>query len=303
MIVQKVLSLQITIFLLVAAGFFARKKGMVGAQGQKNINDLVINVILPCNIVKAFLSADTGGKLSAYAAVLLISLGIQLLCLVYGKLAFRRQPQGRKNCLIYGTVCSNAGFLGNPIAEGLYGAQGLVYASFYLIPLRVMMWSAGLPLFSGSSDWRSTVKRVLTHPCIIACEIGIVFMLTGWTLPQGLYGAVSALGSCNTAMSMMVIGMILAQINLKEILDRTALAYSLHRLVIIPALVWLLCSPLPIGRDVVGLCVILAAMPAGATTSILAGKYDMEPEFATKLVVTSTLLSMPTLCLWSMILG
>lgn len=43
-------------------------------------------------------------------------------------------------------------------------------------------------------------------------------------------------------------------------------------------------------------------MPAGATTSILAEKYDMEPEFATKMVIFSTLLSLPSICLWSMVL-
>ena len=47
---------------------------------------------------------------------------------------------------------------------------------------------------------------------------------------------------------------------------------------------------------------ILTAMPAGATTSILAEKYGMESEFATKLVITSTLLSLPTVFLWNLIL-
>ena len=47
---------------------------------------------------------------------------------------------------------------------------------------------------------------------------------------------------------------------------------------------------------------VLAAMPAGATTSILAEKYDMEPAFATKMVIFSTLLSLPTICVWSMLL-
>jgi predicted permease len=45
--------------------------------------------------------------------------------------------------------------------------------------------------------------------------------------------------------------------------------------------------------------VLLAAMPAGATTSILASKYDQDPKFATELVVSSTLLSLPSVALWS----
>ena len=45
-----------------------------------------------------------------------------------------------------------------------------------------------------------------------------------------------------------------------------------------------------------------AAMPAGATTSILGEKYHMEPEFCTKLVIFSTLLSLPSIALWGFLL-
>ena len=43
---EKVLTLQATIFLLVAVGFMLKRIGLIGPQGQKNLNDLVIYVIL-----------------------------------------------------------------------------------------------------------------------------------------------------------------------------------------------------------------------------------------------------------------
>lgn len=46
---KTVLTLQITLFLLIAVGFVVKKMHIVGYQGQKNLNDLVIYVILPCN--------------------------------------------------------------------------------------------------------------------------------------------------------------------------------------------------------------------------------------------------------------
>lgn len=299
---NSVVSLQITIFSLIAVGFFLKRAKIVDDAGQKNINNLVINVILPCNILKAFLSGNANGKLLTYAGILLISLGIQIFSVLYGKAAFRKEPEGRRKCLEYATICSNSGFLGNPVAEGLYGAEGLVLASIYLIPLRIMMWSSGLPIFSGSHDKKQTAKKVLTHPCIIACIIGIVFMVTGWKLPSSVMGVISALGNCNTAMSMLVIGMILEHIDIKEIWDKSVFVYCLHRLLIIPGIVFLVCLMLPVDNMTKGLCVILAAMPAGATTSILAEKYQMQPTFATKLVIVSTLLSLPSLFLWTMIL-
>ena len=149
---------------------------------------------------------------------------------------------------------------------------------------------------------KKTLKKVMTHPCILACVLGIILMVTGLPLPLGLDGAVTAVGNCNTAMSMMVIGMILADIDLKDFWDWTVVKYTVHRLVVIPAVVYIVCSFLPLNKTVLGLCVLLAAMPAGATTSILAEKYQVDSPFATKMVIFSTLLSLPTICLWSIFL-
>ena len=265
-----------------------KKIHIIGPQGQKNINDLVIYLILPCNILHAFTQSAADGNFIKYLEILLISIGIQVFCVIYGKVMFRKEPEGRYKCLQYGTICSNAGFLGNPIAEG--------------IPQRIMMWSSGLAVFSGSSDKMKTLKKVVTHPCILACVLGIILMVTGLPLPPGLDGAVTAVGNCNTAMSMMVIGMILADIDLKDFWDWTVVKYTVHRLVVIPAVVYIACSFLPLNKTVLGLCVLLAAMPAGATTSILAEKYQVDSPFATKMVIFSTLLSLPTICLWSIFL-
>lgn len=127
-------------------------------------------------------------------------------------------------------------------------------------------------------------------------------MLTKVELPSVILTPLQTLGRCNTALSMLVIGMILADIDLKKLVDKTVAAYTVLRLVIIPLIVYVVCLLLPINDVVRGVCVILAAMPAGATTSMLAAKYECDPEFATKLVVFSTVCSIPAIIVWSMIL-
>lgn len=298
----QLLNLQLTLFLLVAVGFLTKKINLVNDQGQKCINTLVLYVVLPCNIVKSFMVDLESGMVRDLTSMMLLSILVQVIFVVYGKILFRKQPAGKKACLQYGTICSNAGFLGNPVAEGVFGSYGLVLASVFLIPMRIMMWSEGLAAFSGTSDRKATLKKVCTHPCILACLLGIILMVTGYRFPSAITSTISSLGSCNTALSMMVIGMILSNIKLKECLDKTVLLYSLHRLVLIPILILLVCMVLPLSTTVKGVCVLLSAMPAGATTSILASRYEMEPEFATKMVIISTILSLPTICLWSIYL-
>ena len=71
------------------------------------------------------------------------------------------------------------------------------------------------------------------------------------------------------------------------------------RLLLIPAVVFLLTLPLPLDPLARNVSVVLSAMPAGTTTVMLAQKYDRNPQFASKLLVGSTLLSMVTIPLLS----
>ena len=46
-----VLILQITMLILIIVGAVIKRIGIISETGQKNINDLVIYLVLPCNIV------------------------------------------------------------------------------------------------------------------------------------------------------------------------------------------------------------------------------------------------------------
>ena len=300
---QALLTLEFSIFTMILVGFLVKRTGIVGDQGEKNITDLVLFVILPCNILNSFMTKLSAELLNDSLWVLGISVAIQGIAVFYGKTVFRREPDSRQINLSYAMICSNAGFLGNPVAEGIYGSTGLMLASIYLIPQRFMMWSVGLAMYSGISDKRMTVKKVLTHPCVVACLIGVVFMVTGTRLPALLLAPVQTLGRCNTAMSMLVIGMILAKIDPRTLIDRSVLWFTIHRLVVFPLGIYILCRLLPVSHTVVGLSVLLAAMPAGATTTMLAAKYDRDPQYATRLVIFSTLCSIPAIALWSILVG
>ena len=300
---KEMIVLQVTIFGIMALGFFLKKRKIVSDRGQREITDLVIDIVLPANIITSFLSKFDGDVLKDCIVIALISLAIQLMSLVYGKVFFRKESEDRFKCLAYGIICSNAGFLGNPVAEGVFGSVGLMLASVYLIPQRIMMWSEGLAIFSGEADRKGTLKKVVTHPCVLACFIGILLMVTQFSLPSVILTPLQTVGRCNTALSMMVIGMILADIDLKTLADKTVIIYTVHRLLIIPLIVWGVLNLLPVSQLVRGVSVLLAAMPAGATTSMLAAKYDRDPAFATKLVVFSTLCSIPAIMAWSFILA
>lgn len=177
-----------------------------------------------------------------------------------------------------------------------------MYASIFLVPQRIVMWSAGVSYFTESPDRKTVFKKVATHPCIVAVYIGLFLMITQLSLPVFMTNTIKTVGNCTTAISMILIGTILAEVKPESILDKGIIKYTLIRLIIIPLLVFVFCRMFPVPPLLSGVSVLLTGMPAGSTTAILAAKYHGDYIFATKCVVVTTLLSLITIPLWCMVL-
>ena len=289
-------------FLLIMTGFMLRKFGLITDAGKKCITDVLLYAILPCNIIKAF-TADLGSdRWKEFAVLLAVAIAVQVLALIICHFCYNRMNAGEKAVYQYATVCSNSGFLGNPVAESVFGSMGLLYASVFLIPQRVVMWTAGVSYFTRETDKRKAYKKILIHPSMIATYIGFIILIFHLTIPTPIYKAVVSLSNCTTAMTMMYVGTILVGVDFKDLITKKQLYYNLIRLVIMPAIIWIGCRLLQIDPLITGVGVLLTSMPAGSTTSLLAAKYEADEESAAKCVVLSTLLSIIAIPAWSGIL-
>lgn len=287
-------TMQTAMLVLFLAGFLLRKTGVMSSQFRKALTDFIINFILPCNIIKSFMISFDAGILVSCIAILLVSCGTQIFALVLGKALYGRTADGRRQPLLYGIQVSNAGFLGSPIVEELYGAQGMLYASVYLIPQRIMMWSFGIACFSGTRG-KGVLKKVLTHPCIVAVAIGLVFMLAQISLPVWLEKPLGMVSGCNTALSLLVVGGVLGELDPKGLLNLQAVGYCLVRLALIPLAVLGACAALRLDILVTQVAVVLAGMPGPLTTSMLCSQYGKDEAFAVSLTFLSTVASMVTI--------
>lgn len=289
------------LFLLMGIGVILRKRNIIPAQGKVLLTDLVINVILPCSILTSFFMEMTAERLRQAAEIFVLSVGIQLFSYFWGRFAYCRCVPEHQTVMQYATVCSNSGILGTPIAEGIFGAEGTLMAAVFLIPLRVVMWTLGLSFFTKKSG-KFSLKKVVTHPCIFAVLLGLVFLLTGLRPPALITDTLKAVGGCNTAISMLLVGSIVADMELGLLLHWDTLYYSAVRLVGLPLLVVLVCWVLKLDLLVRNVSVLLTAMPAGSTTSILALKYDGDAPFASACTAVTTVLSLIAVPLWCAIL-
>ncbi|MFT9057814.1 MAG: AEC family transporter [Ethanoligenens sp.] len=288
------LNLQGILFLLMIAGVYARKRSFITPESRKKLTALFINLILPCNIVASFHIRLSAQVIALAGEILAISFGVQMLSWLLSKLLYRRVAHNKQMVLRYGTICSNSGFMGNPVVEGVYGMEGLLYASLFLIPVRIFMWSAGLSLFT-VADKKDILKKLLKHPCIIAVWIGLGLMLIDFRLPKFVLDSISSISACTTAVAMIIIGAILAEVDVRRVINRLTVYYSFVRLIFIPLLVLGVLLLLHVSTMLTGIAVLLAGMPAGSTTAILAEQYDGDAAYASQCVLLSTVFSLVTL--------
>jgi predicted permease len=297
--------LQFVMFAEMIAGYLLCRFKVIKPSDRSVLSKLVVNLLLPCSIIASFQMEMNSEILKNFIGIFVISVLIQILCSLIASFAYNRYEHDRKAVLQFSTVCSNAGFLGNAVAQGVYGDLGLLYGQIYLIPLRIVMWSAGVAYFEKKQDGGkgSVMKSILTHPCIIALEIGLVIMIFQIPVPKAVGTLLSGLGKCSTPLIMLFLGMVMAQVGFKGLFTKDTWCFALIRLFLIPAAVLGMCMILHAEPIVIGLSVLLAAMPAGSTTAVLAQQYHADEEFAANVVVMTTLLSIALLPVWVLVLN
>lgn len=297
-------SLQGTLFAIMLIGAWLKKRGIIDANGKKCLSDLCINIVIPCNIFKSCLIDLEPGIFRTCGLLFVSAFFMQVVCLTLNRFIFNRTGD-KKKILQYCTIVPMSGFLGNPIAEGLYNALGVLYTSIYLIPMRIIMWSVGTTYFVADAvvEKKKVIKNVLTHPCLVAIYLGLLCMISKIQLPSVVLSTVKYIGNCNTALTMFIVGTILADVALPTIVNKITVLFSILRLVLLPGLAFAFGTLLGLDTVSLGVSVLMTGMPAGATAAIFAAKYDADAPFATRCVVLSTLLSMITLPIWSYIVG
>jgi predicted permease len=289
--------MQGTLFLLMLTGAVLKRIGIISEEGKICLSNLVIDVILPCTVIKAAFVEHGENFLQTGAMLLVACTLIEIAAFILNHFLYRGYETERRKVFQYGTIASMSGFLGTPIVEDLYGDLGILYAAIFLVPMRTFTWSLGTSYFlnRGGTSRRQLVFKVLTHPCLVAVIISLVLMITGFPVPSPIRRCIIMIGNCNSAIAMFVVGTILADVNPLTIVNRDSLYFCFIRLIVLPLLQAGLCSLLGMQGAALGVSLVLIGMPAATTTAIYPALYNGDAVFGTQCVVLSTLLSMVTL--------
>ena len=299
----ELLNLEGLMFLCAVCGVVMKRRKVIPDKAREVLTDLIMNLILPASIIHSFEMEFNLTVLQKFVIILIIAVISQFISMLCANLFWNTQPENLKAVFQYGTQVSNAGFLGLPVTEGVLGAEGLMYASVFLVPQRIVVWTAGTAYFTRSANWKDTFKKLAKNPCIIAVYIGFFLMLTQLRLPVILENTLVKLAACTTPLTSILIGIMVADVDYRTLLSPMMFVLVFVRQLLLPGLVYLGCLLLHIDPLLTGVSVLLVGMPVGSTAPILAAKYGGDYVFAGKCVILSTVLSLFTVPLWCFIMS
>lgn len=287
-------NIQIVLMIYLICGVISRKIKIITNENQNQFVSFVLNILMPCMVFNSFKNITISMLFDAFM-VLVLSLFICFISLILGRLAFRKFPDDKRNILRYATLVNNAGFAGLPLASAMYGNQGLIYASIFLIPIRIFMWSAGVTILSNKKvEYKKIFFQLIKNPNIIAVVLGMIRGLGQIDLPSFLDNSLTNLSNCVSPMSMIIIGAIISDLKLNTLLEKGVIFYTFIRLIILPVFVLEITSFLGFSPIIVGVCTILTGMPAATSTALLASQNNCNSEYASKIVFTTTVGSLIT---------
>ena len=282
------------LFAMIAIGYVLSKTKLVDEKGVGGMTNTLLWAVTPCLIIETFSrSFDKQLALSLGMFALAALLGTALAALL-STLLFRRYGKQSAIMTFTGTF-SNCGFMGLPLAQALFGAEGVMFASIFVVIFNVSQWTYGYALLSGGIS----LKRMLLNPGLFGLVAGLPLFFFSVTLPAPVMQVIGSVADINTPLAMIVIGCHLARTNLlKALTDKRVYAVSGVRLLLAPALsvllTWLI--PIPYLNAVACsvLCIELAA-PCAATSVLIGTLCGHDGELPSRCVAVSTLASVVTL--------
>lgn len=297
MVFDRVIDQSIILFLLIIIGFIARKKNIIKDETIEHFSEFVLRITLPLFIIVSMDNDFSRDKIVFSGLILLISFFTYLFKIFLSKIFIKyiNPLDIQKGVYKFLIVFSNAGFMGYPISYAIYGDDGVFYTAMLNMAYNIMVWTYGVSLLNSDEENNEGVKKLLTNPGILGVAIGLLLFLTPLTLPGLIKEPLKMIGDMTTPLAMIVVGGILGGTKIGNAFkNKKLIIASLLRLIFIPLTILIILLPFKLPKIVLGITVIVDAMPCAANAAIFARKYNSDYSLASQGVFISTLMNIIT---------
>ncbi len=308
------------ILLTVLLGYFLKKGGLLGEDVAKAINKLVFRILLPVMLFNNVYKIGDFGSFDAGYIVYAVVAVIVIFCLALLFVILFTKDSKKRAALLQSTFRSNYALIGIPLAESLFGAEGVAVASIlsaFTIPTFNILAVISLSIFRDGAE-KPSIKKILLgilkNPLIQGVAAGVVALLIrGVFVNYGIqfrltdlepvYKVITWITNMATPLALIVLG---AQFEFSAVasLKREIISGVVIRNLIVPLFglgVAYLCFKDFGGAEFAALVAVFAT-PVAVASVPMAQEMDADATLAGQLVVWTTIASAFSVFFSSMIL-
>lgn len=204
-------------------------------------------------------------------------------------------PAAEVSGLTLVSAFTNSVNYGLPLVLLAFGKLGLDKASIYVITQMVIVNTIGV-YFAARSEFsvKNAIKSVFSLPSIYAAILALILRSFDLHLPSGIAKGVSMIADSYSPIVLAILGAQMVSVKVSK-LDRkiqsSFWAGMFVRLLLSPFLALICLSILHVKGILHSVLFILACMPVAVNAVILAEKFNASPQFVSKCILWTTLIS------------
>ncbi len=324
MSIEIVLQQMAIIFILIMTGALLYRKSMISDETSKQISALIMNLCNPalliCSVFDAGPKASNSDLLTG-TFIVLLAYAVLILC---GHLIphILRVPGEEHFAYKLITIYGNVGFIGIPLAMALLGSGSLIYVSLNNLVYNILIYTHGLSTIktaaiesasrnlSGDASPLEPEKKIaegyarallkvtkkFVNAGTVSAVITIVLYISDISIPVLLSDTLTHVGRSTTFLSMLILGVSVAQMPLSDIFSHKKLyVFAALRMVIIPILCVFLFRLFTDNVLIISTTALMLAVPAGNIPLILCKQNNIDSAVISRGIILSTLLSFLTI--------
>lgn len=307
-----VVNVVLPVFAIMAAGYLCGRFGLLGQGSSQALNGFVYYVALPALFFVAMARVPVGDVLNvpfllAYGGGVVI---LAALAVVAARLLFKLNL-AELSLHAMSAIFANTGYMGIPLLFVAYGDAGrlpaiitaIINGAIVVGTVTVLLEVAQHKGSGAVTVLRKAASGVVRSPLVVSAVLGIGASALEIELPAAVQTFCDLLGATAGPAALFAIGLFMVGKHLRHGLSEV-LWVTLLKLIGQPLITWWLAYELlhlePIWA---ASAVILAALPTGALSFVLAQRYESYIQRATSVIMVSTVLSLVTLSLLFVALG
>ena len=302
---QVIATTMCSLFIIVIAGYFSHRRGIINEEFERKLSGFVIKVTCPALLI----SSTMGDKMpdrEHIPMLLLVSLltYVILIPLAYVQPVLMRVKRDLRGMYSFMLTYSNVGFIGYPVVASIFGTDAVFYACILNVFNTITVFIWGVMFISGENLKDGFRFRLFVSPAMIATYISVIIVVLNLHTPKAIAMPLSILGNMTVPSSLIVIGAALAEIPTRKMVGTPHIFIMCFlKLLVLPLLVYYAMILIGVDTRISSINMILIAMPVASFGTMFCMQMGKDETTMSQGSFWTTLLSVVSIPLLAMLIA